>query len=33
MDVLAGALAALWVWGVAQWLAPPVDALLASLAS
>jgi hypothetical protein len=33
MDVLAGALAALWVWGVAQWLAPPLDALLAALAS
>jgi len=32
LDVFAGALAALWVWGVAQSLAPPVDALLASLA-
>ena len=30
MDVLAGALAALWVWTVAQALAAPVDALLAS---
>lgn len=32
LDVFAGALAALWIWGVAQSLAPPVDALLASLA-
>jgi hypothetical protein len=31
MDVLAGAFAALWVWTVAQALAAPVDALLASL--
>src|SRR5262245_1317544 len=30
MDVLAGALAALWVWTVAQSLAAPVDALIAS---
>lgn len=30
MDVLAGALAALWVWAVAQSLAAPVDALLAA---
>ncbi len=30
MDVLCGAFAALWVWTVAQWLAAPLDALLAS---
>jgi len=30
MDVLCGAFAALWVWTVAQALAAPVDALLAS---
>lgn len=33
LDVIAGAFAALWVWGVAQAAAPRVDALLASLAS
>jgi hypothetical protein len=32
LDVFAGVLAALWVWSVTQSLAPPVDALLASLA-
>jgi hypothetical protein len=32
LDVIAGAFAALWVWGVAQAAAPRVDALLASLA-
>jgi PAP2 superfamily C-terminal len=31
MDVFAGAVTALWVWTVAQTLAPSVDALLASL--
>jgi hypothetical protein len=33
LDVIAGAFAALWVWGVAQAAAPRVDALLASFAS
>ena len=32
LDVFAGAVTALWVWAVAQTLAPRVDALLASLA-
>lgn len=32
MDVFAGAVTALWVWTVAQTLAPGVDALFASLA-
>jgi len=32
LDVFAGAVTALWVWAVAQTLAPPVDALLASFA-
>ena len=31
LDVIAGAFAALWVWSAARSLAPPVDALLASL--
>lgn len=32
LDVFTGAIVALWVWTVAQTLAPPLDSLLASLA-
>ncbi len=32
LDVFTGVVTALWVWAVTQTLAPPVDALLASLA-
>ena len=32
MDVFAGAIAALWVWGAARMVAPSIDALIASLA-